>query len=216
MFVNGQRKGHLLDVGCGGGQFLSTMKSLGWSVQGVEFDPSSAKQAADRTGAQIFCGVLEEARLPPASFDAVTLHHVVEHLHNPVVTLQECRRILKPAGRIYLLTPNAKSLAHRIFGQNWRGLEVPRHLQVYTTDSIRRVLESAGFVMETLRTTARSASLLWNLSRVLSREGRLPRPLTIGAWTKLEGLIFHGLEHAACYAGDWGEEILAIGVPGNR
>ena len=211
MFVDGSKKGKLLDVGCGNGGFLLNMKSLGWEVEGVEFDPEAARYAAEWSGAKVFAGLLEDANFPAASFDAITLHHVVEHLHDPARTLQECRRILKPGGKLHILTPNAQSLAHRIFRENWRGLEVPRHLQIYSVEAMRREMEKAGFGIQTLRTTARSAILLWNVSTILKRKARLPRPLVIGKWTKLEGLFFHVMEHFWCYFGDWGEEILAVG-----
>lgn len=211
MFVDGSKRGTLLDVGCGNGGFLVNMKSLGWNAQGVEFDPAAARHAAEWSGAKVFAGMLEDAKFPDASFDAITLHHVIEHLHDPARTLRECRRILKPGGELHMLTPNAASLAHRIFRENWRGLEVPRHLQIYSVEAMRRQMEQAGFKIQSLRTTARSAILLWNVSAVLTREARLPRPLVIGRWTKIEGLFFHLMEHFWCYFGDWGEEILAIG-----
>lgn len=212
MYVDGSTRGKLLDIGCGNGQFLILMKSLGWQVQGVEFDPEAAARAAEFSGAPVHAGRLEDAGLPESSFDVITLHHVVEHLHDPVATLSECRRILRPGGRIHLLTPNAKSLAHRVFKRHWRGLEVPRHLQVYTPAALSRTLLEAGFEIRRLGTTARSACLIWNVSRMLTRHPRLPKPLVISPGTKLTGLMFHLIEHFGAYVGDCGEEILAIGA----
>lgn len=211
-FVDGSRKGRLLDVGCGSGEFLATMKSLGWTVEGVEFNPEAARLAREAGGAPVFAGSLEDARLEDSSFDVVTLHHVIEHLPDPARTLAECRRILKDGGRIHILTPNADSLGLRIFRRHWQALEVPRHLRIYSSESIRKILAPAGFEIRILRSTPRSAWLAWTASRWLSRNDRLDRPVSSGLWTAFEGLLFHCVEHLLCLFRDCGEEILAVGV----
>jgi SAM-dependent methyltransferase len=94
---------------------------------------------------------LEDQHYPDASFDAVTLNHVIEHVPDPIQTLRECARILKKDGRLVILTPNSSSLGHRVFKQDWRGLEPPRHLHLFSMQSMRRTLELAGFRKVTLR-----------------------------------------------------------------
>lgn len=137
-------RGRLLDVGCGSGEWLIEMRERGWEVEGVDFD-EGAVTAAKQRGLPVRCGSLEEHTLPGSSFDAVTLSHVVEHLSNPIETLAECARILKPGGKLVLMTPNGASLGHRIFKQSWRGLEPPRHLHLFSMGSMRQALAMAGF-----------------------------------------------------------------------
>jgi 2-polyprenyl-3-methyl-5-hydroxy-6-metoxy-1,4-benzoquinol methylase len=143
-FLTARPGGRLLDVGCGSGDWIMFMRGLGWQVSGNDFDANAVKTARDR-GLDVECASLEQQNHADASFDAVTLSHVIEHVPNPIQTLVECRRILKPGGRLVLFTPNASSLSHRVFKQDWRGLEPPRHLHVFSTESMRPLLERAGF-----------------------------------------------------------------------
>jgi 2-polyprenyl-3-methyl-5-hydroxy-6-metoxy-1,4-benzoquinol methylase len=158
--------GRLLDVGCGAGRYLSEMRDLGWSVKGVESDPVAARQATQR-GLDIFCGTLHDARLQDDSFDVVVLTQVIEHLPNPVETLKECTRILKSKGHVVIVTPNSSSLTHRLFGRNWRGLEPPRHLHIFSPPSISRLLVDAG--LRRVRISPQVSSSIIRESIYLSR-----------------------------------------------
>jgi len=140
-FVSG---GKLLDVGCGSAAWLVQMKELGWSVEGLDFDPKAVQAASDR-GVHVSLGSLEEQAYPTASFDAITLSHVIEHVPDPLGTIKECARLLKPNGTLVLFTPNASSLSHRYFKQDWRGLEPPRHLHIFSLQSIRLLFSSEEF-----------------------------------------------------------------------
>jgi 2-polyprenyl-3-methyl-5-hydroxy-6-metoxy-1,4-benzoquinol methylase len=136
--------GRLLDVGCGSGDWLLAMSQRGWRVEGLDFDSNAVAVARSR-GLKVATGALEAQQYNNSTFDAVTLSHVIEHVPDPVACLRECARVLKPGGRLVLLTPNADSLGHRIFGDSWRGLEPPRHLHVFSLHSMQRALQLAGF-----------------------------------------------------------------------
>src|SRR5208283_4697550 len=113
--------------GCGDGRFLALMRDAGWDVYGIEPDPVAAKVAQRELGTSVTVGALEDAGFPDEAFDAVTLSHVIEHVHDPVALLAECRRVLKPDGSVVIVTPNIRSLGHQKFQSLWRGLEPPRH-----------------------------------------------------------------------------------------
>jgi 2-polyprenyl-3-methyl-5-hydroxy-6-metoxy-1,4-benzoquinol methylase len=113
--------------------------------------------AHEKFSLNVFQGTLEEAEFPDEHFDTITMNHVIEHVPDPIKVLEECRRELKPGGRLVVVTPNIKCLGHYIFRENWRGLEVPRHLFLFSLPSLRACAEAAGLEASELRTTARRA-----------------------------------------------------------
>jgi SAM-dependent methyltransferase len=136
-------RGRLLDVGCGDGTFLGEMSRAGWDVQGLEPDPEAAALAR-KTGVPVVETPLEDASFEAESFDAVTMSHVIEHMHDPVGALHTCRHILRPGGTLWLATPNLESRGHALFGRDWIGLDPPRHLVLFTRASLANALEQAG------------------------------------------------------------------------
>jgi len=154
MYLGNIKPGRLLGVGCGNGTRLAYLADLGWSVEGQEVDPTSAA-AAEKHGIKVHLGPLEDLNLTAASYDAIVMHHVIEHVHNPLNLLMECRRLLAPGGTIISITPNGSSNGHKIFKAHWRGLEPPRHLFIYNQQSLRRLAQLAGFnIFQTWTTSA--------------------------------------------------------------
>ena len=143
-FLKAVPRGRLLDVGCGSGDWLVSMRELGWEVTGVDFDENAARVGRQK-GLTVNCGALEQQKFASDSFDAVTLNHVIEHVPDPVGTLRECIRILKPGGQLVVFTPNGLSLGHQIYKEHWRGLEPPRHLHIFSRQSLHRALGLSGF-----------------------------------------------------------------------
>jgi len=134
----------LLDVGCGNGTFLLRARSAGWEVVGVDFDRMAIKMALSQ-GLDARLGGVEVIESTGERFDVITLSHVIEHVHYPVEVLKACYRLLKPGGILWLETPNIASEGHRLFGASWRGLEPPRHLVLFTLESMRNAIKCAGF-----------------------------------------------------------------------
>lgn len=198
--------GRILEVGFGSAQTLRRMQSLGWDVQGVEFDPVAVKNARD-SGLTVHLGDIASQGFPDGSFDAVVSSHVVEHLSDPKAFLLECNRILKVGGTLVIYTPNCNSLGHRIFHRNWRGLEPPRHLTLFNTDNLSTLVGNSGFSDITCSTTVRGGSILlasWNLSR--NRNNFKPH----GNSRILEEAV-HYISWAACkFNKEMGEELLLI------
>jgi SAM-dependent methyltransferase len=147
----------LLDVGCGDGLLLQNLRALGWDVEGVEPDATAAEAARAR-GITVFNGSIEDARLPAQKFAAVTMSHVIEHLPDPARTLAEVRRVLRPGGQLVVMTPNASSILHRVFGRDWFPLDPPRHLLLHSPTSLNRLLDQAGFVAD-VRDSWRAANV---------------------------------------------------------
>ncbi len=171
MYLPFQRNGHLLDAGCGNGQALQFMAELGWQVQGVDFDPE-AVQIARKRGLEVRLGNLQAQAYPSGSFDAITMSHLIEHVHDPLSTLGECRRILKRGGRLVIVTPNSGSWGHQRFGADWMHLDPPRHLHIFNGQSLRRLVLMAGFELVSSCTTIRDANGVFIGSRSIELTGR--------------------------------------------
>lgn len=165
MTLSGEPAGRLLDVGCGGGRFLNRMKKRGWQVEGTDFDEQATKKVTSRYGIRTHVGDLTECSLPADSFDAITLSQAIEHLYDPLATLRECLRILKPGGLLVMTTPNAQSLGAAEFGASWRGWEAPRHLHLFTVESLQQLTQRAGFDVVDANTYSAGSAVVYRVSR---------------------------------------------------
>lgn len=134
----------LLDVGFGSGLFLEMVRDLGWTVVGVDPDPIAVETAQLR-GLDVQQGGIEALADQVASFDVITLNHVIEHLHEPRKTIELAFTLLKPGGMLFLETPNIESAGHLEFGKDCLSLDPPRHLMLFTWASLESLLREAGF-----------------------------------------------------------------------
>ncbi len=138
--------GRLLDIGCSTGLFLRGMREKsGWEVQGVEISEQAAAIARNRHALTVTTGTLESAEFPDNHFDAVTMWDVFEHLHDPDGSLAEIRRILRPDGVLVLRVPNLDSWDAQLFGENWAGLDAPRHLYIFGRKTLTQILTQNSF-----------------------------------------------------------------------
>lgn len=213
MWLDAKPQGKLLDVGCGNASFLARMQKLGWDVVGVEPDAKSARVAREQLRMPVAVGTLGVGKFSDDSFDAITAHHVIEHMHDPVEFLRESWRILKPGGGLVVTTPNIESFGHRLFRGSWRGLEVPRHLYLFSLPSLGTCIRQLGYRIEMQRTSARSAWEIWYTSRLLRRDGGIPNyfPRPLNQRLRLEGLVFQLLQHLLlCWNRNIGEQIVLM------
>jgi 2-polyprenyl-3-methyl-5-hydroxy-6-metoxy-1,4-benzoquinol methylase len=207
-------RGHLLDVGCGNGAFLAKMKGLGWEAVGVEVDEKAASVAKTEFDVDVFMGTLEAACFADESFDVITLNHVIEHVGDPIELLGRCRKLLRKGGRVVATTPNAESLGHKIFQENWRGLEVPRHLMLFSLRTLAQLASDAELSIGALRTSARGAHAFYLESRLLGAgrwtDDAWPRA---GTRLKLESVFFQIVEEVFGMARkSVGEELYFEGI----
>lgn len=162
----------LLDFGCGNGEFLLQMRGLGWNVRGLDFDPDAVAEAR-AAGLSVELGSLDRLDPEVDLFDAITLGHVVEHLHDPLSVLARARRLLRTGGMIWMATPNVQALGHRLFRESWFGLDPPRHLVLFNAESLPRLLREAGFERVEVLPPVPGARWLFPPSHAIAR-GRHP------------------------------------------
>lgn len=144
-YLRAKPGGRLLEIGCGSGATLQSMQQKDWQVTGLDFDENAVSNARSK-GLDVRHGQLSEQGFADESFDAVVMSHVIEHVPAPDQLLAECHRILKRDGGLVVITPNADSLLHRRYARHWRGLEPPRHLQIFTLKSLASMAGSTGYV----------------------------------------------------------------------
>jgi SAM-dependent methyltransferase len=144
LFLEDEKPGDLLEVGCGAGKRLPLFHGLGWRVTGQEIDAAAAAEARRTGAAEVYIGPVADLAARGSRFDAVVMNHVLEHVRHPVDFLRTCLAMLRPGGTLVCVTPNARSWGHRIFGLNWMALEPPRHLTIFTPSTLRIAAGMAG------------------------------------------------------------------------
>lgn len=132
---NTQIRGKLLDYGCGTGYFLKTAENDGWNVTGIEPN-EKAMNIAQNFGLTVFNKIddLEQVK----KYDAITLFHVLEHIHSLRKTSKKILEKLKTNGILYIAVPNYDSYDSKYYKTNWAPLDVPRHLYHFTQKSMQR------------------------------------------------------------------------------
>lgn len=142
--------GRILDIGCGRGLMLATLKQAGWTVLGTQVSKNAAAYAQEVLGIEVIVGDVLEARFPSQSFDVITLYQVLEHLPNPGEYLDEIHRLLKPGGWLILEVPNAGGVEARLFGCAWLAWDPPHHLYHFAPEVLIPSVEQRGLrVVET-------------------------------------------------------------------
>jgi SAM-dependent methyltransferase len=143
--VESGESGPVLDVGCGGGLFSRMLAERGFQVMGLDFSIEAAGIAWHRNGVPVVCGTLSSAPLPPASCAGITMFHVLEHLYDPASYLQAAHSLLRPEGRLVIQVPNAACWQFLLLGENWNGIDVPRHLVNFRAQDLDSLLQHCGF-----------------------------------------------------------------------
>jgi 2-polyprenyl-3-methyl-5-hydroxy-6-metoxy-1,4-benzoquinol methylase len=140
-------QGIVLDVGCGRGFFLNSIKQS-FGVAGIEIDIKSSEFASKNFGIDIIANQITEINSTDKSFDLITFWHTLEHLPDPQKALGKASKILKDKGILIVAVPNIESMQAKIFGRNWYHLEVPRHLYHFSRKTLSRMIKSAGFSIQ--------------------------------------------------------------------
>lgn len=140
----GLKLGQHLDIGAGTGAFVQYMNEHGWKSQGIEPDAKARELAMVHHNTRLLPSAMFETLLPD-TFHAVSMWHVLEHVHGLFPYLQQVKKILKPGGLAFIAVPNYTSFDGMKYGPFWAAYDVPRHLYHFSPESMKWLLSAAGF-----------------------------------------------------------------------
>jgi SAM-dependent methyltransferase len=141
----GPDSGHLLEIGCGDGDFLVTAQAAGWRVTGVDYSAAACEKARQRLKpGEVFCGELQSAGLAAEQFDLCVISDVIEHVRSPMDFLKEIHRVLKPGGALFIATPSIGSWSARLMRQKWMEFKA-EHLVYFDPQTLQTALFKSSF-----------------------------------------------------------------------
>lgn len=135
---------NILEVGCGMGFFLEAARRY-YTVKGIEISDYACSYARNEFALDVVQGTILETSIEPMSFDIVAMWDVIEHLSDPVATIQEIHRVMAPKGLLSISTGDIGSFLCRLQGKSWRLYDPPYHLGYFSQKTIRDLLLKAGF-----------------------------------------------------------------------
>ncbi len=154
-------QGTLLEIGTGTGSLLSSLRELGWNVEGIEPSPILHAHAASVVkGVSVHRCELDKAEdfLSLKPYRVIVAIDVIEHIPNPFLLPQRAFDWLQPGGYLFLQTPNVESIRHRLQGSRWEQLAPEEHHILHSSKSLRAVIEKAGLVVEGIQTLSGCAN----------------------------------------------------------
>ena len=138
------QKGLLLDIGAGTGDFLLVAKENGWLTVGVEPSPRAKKIAIGKG----ITFVEQIKSLENNSFDVITMWHVLEHVPDLDLQIQELKRLLKPNGTLLVAVPNFKSYDAKHYKEYWAAYDVPIHFWHFSKTAISKLFSKVEMKLE--------------------------------------------------------------------
>jgi 2-polyprenyl-3-methyl-5-hydroxy-6-metoxy-1,4-benzoquinol methylase len=135
----------LVDVGCGEGIWLDAIHTKFPDINLFGIEPFSTKKPEHYTLIKEFMESYSGVR----KFDACTLLSVIEHVADPIKTLQSCKNLLNDGGILFLIAPNIAGFDYAALPIEKRNWEAPQHINYFTLESLKGVVKMCGFeIME--------------------------------------------------------------------
>ncbi|HTE53298.1 MAG TPA: class I SAM-dependent methyltransferase [Kofleriaceae bacterium] len=176
------RSGRLLEVGPGPGHLLAAALRRGYTVAGVDPNPSSVRRIRERLGVEVELATIETSRLPDAAFDAVVHIDLLSHFDDPVAALRAMARRLAPGGHICFevgLLGGISPAWYRALGR----VGFPEHRWLYSREALARVMARAGLAMVGVR----RFGLIPVIGLILARRAAGPLAARIAGKRALDG-----------------------------
>ena len=168
----------MLDIGCGSGLSLLEAKQLGVEAWGIEADPN-VKRFADELGLRIHQGSLYDNPFEGYTFDLVVLNQVIEHIPDPVKTLELIKSRLTNDGRVILVFPNVNSLWCKLSGTRWINWHIPYHLHHFSKKTFTQMAERCGYHVIRSRTITPN---IWTIMQLRASRQTIVRGKSNPIW----------------------------------
>lgn len=143
----------IVDVGPGGGEFLTLLRESGpaeWDLRGVDFS-SEAVESLKKRGFKAVQSRFEDLVWDGPPVDAIVMNQVIEHLEDPAAVVRKAHEILAPNGILFLETPSTDSWDYMLFkGRHWGGWHIPRHWHLYDEATLSHLVSEHGFRVESV------------------------------------------------------------------
>lgn len=191
----------ILDIGCGDGFHLDLLREYGeegWTLEGVDID-ERAVEAARARGLEVHHGDLSELDIEERAFDVVYTLQTIEHVARPDELLRDINRLLKPGGRLVVVTDNTQSLDFRYFkGGYWGGYHFPRHWNLFNESALSRLARSTGFDVDQIQTIVSPVNWVYSIHNYLVGNGAptwlvdrftLKSPLSLAIFTVVDSVL---------------------------
>ncbi|PPT09445.1 UDP-N-acetyl-D-mannosamine transferase [Geitlerinema sp. FC II] len=145
--------GWVCEVGCGGGGALKTIQDRGFHVAGCDYDTTVMELGKQNGVANLFYGSIDAIgnAMPEVKFDLIYLHHVFEHLTDPVAFLNQCRNFLNPNGQILVIVPDIyhiDEIGHPAAVGNLLMYLHVAHKYNFSIEGVQRLASRAGYCAE--------------------------------------------------------------------
>lgn len=144
-----KNSGNILDIGAGTGAFLNAMKMSGWNCTGTEPEETARNKAKELYGLDLKNA--EALFSLPEGFDAITMWHVLEHVHQLHEYITQLKALLKEDGKLFIAVPNYTSEDAKIYGEYWAAYDVPRHLYHFSPKSMKILLNEHGLELKNIK-----------------------------------------------------------------
>ena len=189
MVESGKKSGRVLDIGCGTGAFLFEMQGAGWDVVGLEPDDTAASIAREkhnlnpRNPQELFS-------LDAASFDSITMWHVLEHVHTLDAYVAQLNKLMTDKAVLFVAVPNYTSHDAAQYGTAWAAYDVPRHLYHFSPNSMKALMERHGLKIDKIKPMWFDAIYVSMLSeKYYAGKNRLLHALFTGIISNLKALF---------------------------
>lgn len=176
---------HLLDYGSGIGDFLSAARQRSWNAKGIEVS-GLARTTAENKGLRIYKNQEEASN---ATYDVITLWHVLEHLSDPIEMCGWFIKHLSSRGLLFVAVPNHCSWDAKFYQEFWAAYDVPRHLWHFSRESIATIFNDDFEIIQTHPMWFDSIYVSLLSERYKKNQGSVLRGIFVGIWSNLIALF---------------------------